>query len=209
MSHPLVPQLDSFVATVRRSPMLSVGLGVVLLCIALVSIAIALGWYPIMLVDGTAVSAMRFEKNYRAAVMYYENLRRSTAGNASATLQFAEMSPADIQVAVLDQMVAAALVQDGARRETGEELPTMVRDKVAAALADSGVANGVGLLYGMTIEDFRDEVLVPQAEREILDGRLFWRGEAVESWLADARKNTKVQIFSPKFSWDGGKVVAN
>lgn len=192
----------------RHRKKLSVALGMLGAAVLLLGGAVMAGRYPILIVNGTMITAARFEKNYRAASIYYENMKKSTADNASATVKIRDLSPTDLEVGVLNQMVVATLVADGAKREVGSGLTAMVAEKIGKYVSDPKIGQSITTLYGMSIADFRDEVLVPQAERDILVGRLYLRNADADAWLADARKSASVRIFSPKFRWDGEKVVA-
>ncbi len=201
--------MQSLIEFFRRSPKLAITLGVIALVLVGGLVVLSTGSYPIAVVNGSMISANRFQKNYAATLVYYSNLLKSSEGNSTSTAALAKITPTDLQVNVLDQLVVAKLVEVGAKREVGSDLMELVNDKIGDYAKDEKIRNGAERLYGMGFADFRAETLVPQAEMDILSGRLFLRDEDFQTWLADARRSANVRIFSPKFTWDGEKVMAN
>ena len=62
-------------------------------------------------------------------------------------------------------------------------------------------------LYGMTLVDFNEMILIPQARREILEGRLYLEKQNLDDWLAQALGSARVTILTPEFIWDNNKVA--
>jgi hypothetical protein len=162
-------------------------------------------FYPILVVNGSPVSARRFWKNYRAASFYQDNLVK-TYGQGR---EVQTTSGKDLEALVLNQLVEAELVSAGAKREAGGDLDYLLSGKLQKYDESQDLRNAAMSLYGMPYADFREEVLVPQAKRDILAGRLYLRGEDISDWLAREKQSARVSIFSKRFRWDGGKIVVN
>ncbi len=201
--------LERAFSFIRRRPKFSITAGVILVFILFIAISAFGKSYPILMVNGTTISAARFEKNYASATIYYNNLLKSTANNATATAALARLTPLQRETQVLDQLVAAVLIERGAEEYIGSELDQLVREKIDQYVSDQSFRENVERLYGMPFSDFRVEVLIPQAKRDILAGRLFLHGENANDWLLKTRKSAQVTILSPKFRWDGEKIVPN
>lgn len=169
-------------------------------------VVVSLGYYPVALVGGTFITAKQFTKNYEAATVYYGNLLKGyTPGAPENKL----LRPIEIQASVLDQLIENALVARGAEEEAGSDLAALVESKLGRVRIDEKLGDSARQLYGLAPDDFRNEILVPQAKTEILSGRLFLKGEKIGAWIARARSERRVIIFSPKLSWAGGRVVIN
>ncbi len=173
-----------------------------LACIVLVR----LNYYPVALVGGRVISARQFMENYAAAQAYYQNALRTYAA-ASSTVSFSELKDKDIEADVLNQLVEAVLVGDGAKQEAGGDLDLLVAGKIEKYDTDPKFQRAAEALYGLPFSDFKSDVLVPQAERDVLTGRLFLKGKKLDDWLRSAKRSARVIIFSPAFRWDGEKVV--
>ena len=172
-------------------------------------VLVASGRYPVMVVNGTFISSARFEKNYTSAAILHSNQLKINAESPDVLEVLKRVTSAELGANVLDTLVVAALVERGAKRAAGNELPGLVHAKIDDYAQDPQFERSVQTLYGMGYADFRDEVLVPVAERDILEGRLYLNGQSYEQWLAGERKQASVYILSSRFRWDGEKVVAN
>jgi len=161
------------------------------------------GHYPAALVDGELISANRFALDYSAASLYYQNLLK-TYGPA---VQGGELNPMDLELAVMNQLIDESLIKEGAAREVGGDLQYLLENKLSKFRDDANLSRAAAAIYGLDENNFASEVLIPQATRDILAGRLFLRGQKIEDWLLAARKSARVVIFSRKFRWDGEKAV--
>lgn len=154
------------------------------------------GYYPLLLVDGKVVMAQEFNRQYAASLSYYEKyLANGSPADDAARVRIAE--------SVLTGMVESDLIDAEVRRQTGADLPNLIDDRISGFEKDSGLAAAASSLYGLSFGDFRNEVLVPQAEKDILSGELFLKGQNLQDWLAAKKKSAQVVIFSPLYRWDG------
>lgn len=165
---------------------------------------VSLGYYPIAIVNGIFITARTFTKDYGAASMYYANYLKIYRFPGSDA---APLSSDDIARAVMDQLIENALAAQGAEKEAGSDLENLVNEKINEAVKNSQLENAAKTLYGLSLDDFKNEVLKPQAERDILTGRLFLKGQNIDTWLADAKKSARVIFFSGRFRWNGTEVV--
>ncbi len=189
----------------RRNASILIGAG--LLALIALAVLVAAGRYPVMVVNGKLITAARFEKNYASAAILHNNQLKINAESPEALEVLKRVTPAELGAEVLDTLVVAALVERGASREAGGDLRALVETKVSEFANDPQVQSGVQTLYGMGYADFRSEVLVPAAERDILEGRLYLRGQSYDDWLASERKAASVYVLSSRFRWDGAKIV--
>ena len=193
--------------------------------VALITAAVyyvSIGYYPIATVNGSFITEKTFSENYNTASFYYRNILKAYAatstdsmnsfgnglpqnGTSSSTPKI--LTPAEIQQSVLSGLVENILIENGARKEIGEELDRLVTEKVNQAAGTPGTGKAVGAIYGLSLADFKKEILVPQAERDILTGSLFLKGQKIEDWLIAEKKASKVMIFSGKFYWNGEDVA--
>ena len=158
-------------------------------------------YYPVALVNSSTIGARRFWRNFRAASVYHGNLQK---------VYGADEKPLDdkaIQAGVLQELIERELVSAGAKVEAGSDMDYLVGRKLTKYDKNSGLQQAAGVVYGLSYADFRSDVLIPQAEEDVLAGRLYLRGEKLEDWLQDARRRASVVIFARGFAWDGEKVV--
>ncbi|MBI2888835.1 MAG: hypothetical protein HYY10_02840 [Candidatus Liptonbacteria bacterium] len=159
------------------------------------------GYYPVALVGGDFLFARDFWNQYRAMRTYYE--KSSAMYGVSST-----MPVADMERAVLEGMIEESLVRAGVRHEVGAEVDHLVSARVDSFLSDSDLVRAADVAYGVNAQEFRAMVLVPQAEREILTGKLFLRGEKLQDWLEEAKRHERVIMLAPGFRWNGSGLEA-
>ncbi|MEK7546649.1 MAG: hypothetical protein AAB536_00490 [Patescibacteria group bacterium] len=164
------------------------------------------GYYPIAVVNGKFISERAFADDYAVASLYYRNFLK-TYQSSSSTPE--TLTPEQIQKSVLTGLIENILIDSGARKETGGDIDGLVKEKIDRAASGPDMEQAVKALYGLNIEDFKEEILAPQAKRDILTGSLFLKGEKIDDWLAAAKKSSRVLIFSGKFYWDGESVASH
>ncbi len=178
-------------------------LAAILLLAAGIGLTIYSDRYPVAIVNGRAISARSFRSHHRAAQAYLENLRK----HAPTGTPQADLGPEALEAMVLDQLIENELVRQGAEKEAGDELEYLVGNKLAQHDSDPELVSAASALYGQNYPQFREDFLKPQAERDVLAGRLYLDGEKLQDWLAAARASARVNVFSNGFRWQEGKVV--
>ncbi len=166
---------------------------------------ISLGYYPIALVNNHFISAKTFLKDYGAASIYYDNVLKTYRSDASRDKV---LQPSNLQRSVLTQLVENTLIEAEARRIVGPDFDRLVGEKVDQAGNDPRLEKAAQALYGLNLGDFKKEILLPQAERDVLTGRLYLEDKKIDNWLQNAKKSGRVIIFSGQFYWNGDTVEA-
>lgn len=176
-----------------------------LICLGLVAIfLISSGYYPILSVNSRLLSARRFWKDYQANAVYYQNLisiygAAATLTNSSDTISTAE----DLKVSVLNKIIENSLISEQVKKELGADAEEIIQNKIKNLENDEVLKIGAQKMYGLSYDDFKNEILIPKAEQEILAGRLFLKGDKLENWLLSQKKSSRVKLFSSEFYWDG------
>ena len=164
---------------------------------------ISSGYYPILSINGTMISARTFWKNYQAGSLYYQNIL------LTYELEIEEkdvISETDLKRSVLTQIIENNLIDQEVRRELGDDLDLLVTNKLSDLGSQAKLQEAAQTLYGLPLNDFEQEILVPLAKQEILTGRLFLDGENLDTWLSNNKKVSDIKIFSREFYWDGEEV---
>jgi hypothetical protein len=160
-------------------------------------------YYPIVFVNNQPISAREFAQNYQLAATYYRNIFKTYNFQNSGQ----EMpGPIEIQAGILTQLIEAKIIEEGAKKETRGDIAGLVAEKIDKYEHNEEFRRAVETLYGASFEYFKKAVLIPQAERDILAGRLFLRGVKLAKWLEEEKKSSRVIIFSRRFRWNGQDV---
>jgi len=181
---------------------------VIVLAACVVGVVLAVGYYPIASVNGTLISASAFRTELGAARTYSQQARTVYQDIPTSTIQFAAANDTDLSRIVLDTMVENVLVEKGIQAVVGTGSSHIVDDKIATYTPQGELAGASQTLFGLSEGAFREYILLPQAEREVLGSKLFLTGSTLAIWTKEARTTAHVRIFSPQFGWDGTQVVA-
>lgn len=163
------------------------------------------GSYPVIFVNGTPISRRVFEEKHFAALTYYQSALATYAGSPS---EFGIAERRELRRAVLEGLVEEALIHEELLGREPAKLALTVENKIAKALENPDFSNAARTLYGLDLERAKRYLLVPQAEREILEGRLFLENQELDAWLAAAKRAARVTLLVPGYSWNNGGVVA-
>ena len=163
--------------------------------------------YPVVLVGSQLISAGDFREHYSGAYKYYRNILELYAKDA-AVLN-ADETKKEIERAVLDGLIEDVLIDEELKKiMSAADLGRMVEEKISK-IARSGekLGESASILYGFSADDFKKRVLIPQAKSDILGNRIFLENGNFEEKLKELKRNAKVVILIPGFSWIGEGVV--
>ncbi len=163
--------------------------------------------YPIALVNLHFITLNSFEKDYIAAANYYRNLLETYNKDQTPILDSPEIQQ-EISRAVLERSVESILIHQELKKQLkAGELQKMVDDRIQEVLKGKDLEKKVKTLYGLSMDGFKERILKPEAEREIITGRLFLQNKNFDDWLKDAKKQARVVILLSNLRWDGSGVV--
>ncbi|MBI5079112.1 hypothetical protein HZB06_00325 [Candidatus Wolfebacteria bacterium] len=181
----------------------------VLAAVAIIGVVylIATKSYPAAIVDFSMISAKSFEKDFQAAIVYYEKALK-TYNHGDAAVIGSEEIKKEIQRAVLDKLIDNAVVRRELTARIGKkELESIIENKIRSIEGKSSeIEEGIKNLYGFSLEDFKTAVLRPMAEEEILGGRFFSENKNFDEWLKNERTKIRVIILIPGFKWEDGQL---
>ncbi len=163
---------------------------------------ISAGYYPILSVNGQLVSAKIFWKNYQAGAAYYQSVKRAF----SEDFEDEEITASDLKRSILTQLIENKLIEGKVKEEVGTEMSSLVQEKITKLTSDPKIKQAAQAIYSLNLKDFEKEILLPMANQEILVGRLFLKGEKIDSWLEETKKSSQIRIFSSQFYWDGKEI---
>lgn len=164
-----------------------------------------LGYYPVAIINSQWITARELNDEYAVAYRYYTGAALlSGKGIDVESRDFKK----EIRRTTLNDLVEKIFIRQELKKRVGKDLSGILESKINASADDAkNLEEAAKLLYGLDLADFREMVLVPIAEREILEGRLFLEKKDLNSWLLEEEKNAKVFIITPEFYWDSNKVV--
>ena len=165
------------------------------------------GWYPIAIVNYHGITEQALEENMDVIYGFSRNVI-ALSGADSEKINSPEFS-SELRLKVLDDLISRELIFRELKKQVGiGEASAIAEKNITNALSgkkDTG--EGIEKLYGLSLAEFKDKVLLPQAFQEILAGRMDLNNQDFTEWLRNARKTSSVLIFYPGFGWDSEKVI--
>src|SRR3989344_400831 len=123
------------------------------------------GFYPVALVNFHIISAHNLEQNYNAAIRYFNNALL-TYGSDPEILKKAE-SKNEIRKAALNKLITDWLVFTETKKRLGNDLNQITEKIISQELTSPRIEEAVREIYGLSLEDFKKQVLLAQAYQEI------------------------------------------
>jgi len=163
--------------------------------------------YPVVLVNGQTISAGDFRQYYSGAYKYYQNMLELYTKD-TAVLN-AEETKKEIERAILGRLIEDKLIDEELNKiMSAADLDRIVEEKISKIDINNEKLNkGVGILYGFSVDEFKKRVLVPQAKGDILKDRIFLENGNFDEKLKELKRNAKVTILIPGFSWTGEDIA--
>jgi len=145
------------------------------------------GWYPVAIVspsggDSEIIWAKTLNKAQRAVVSYYRKLG-------------AQITPSlekEIKRALLDKIIENMLISKKLGQAAALEQSVVIQKTIANLSQNPQIGAGAAELYGLGLEDFYQLMVVPQAERELLEKKLAEDNQKLDAWLAQEKQTASI-----------------
>ncbi|MBI2640596.1 MAG: hypothetical protein HYW91_01760 [Candidatus Sungbacteria bacterium] len=165
------------------------------------------GFYPVAIVGTTPIFAKTWQKAEDAA-KNFEIAQARARGAEPVDFSLAENRELLLEVKL---GTLTFLIEDAIIRQKGEEavdgLGTLSRERVIEALRESSDPEGAArAVYGLSFNDFRGLVLMPQARRDVLKEALIEKNQDFDIWLLEAKKEASVRLMFVPFKWSGEEI---
>ncbi len=163
--------------------------------------------YPVVSVNWHLVSAKSFNNDFNTAIFYYQKAAE-TYNKSQATAIDSPQARQEIERAVLDKSVENILIiNELEKRLKNSEIDQMVQNKINEVFNGQDIAKQVATIYNLSLNEFKERVLTPEALLEILQARFALENQNFDDWLKSAKKQAKVIILIPGFGWNGQGTV--
>jgi len=184
---------------------------IIFILILVFGIIANLNYYPVISVNNVPISAKKLNINMRAAIYYfntYKKLQEERGLNQNASASLKELSQEEIKLFVLNQLIENELIHQETEKRIGSNLKDLVNEKINNYL-NPELESAALEIYGLNKNDFKNEILIPQAEKDILAGRLFLENKNIADWLKEQKKQAKIIVFDKKIKWNGENLELN
>ena len=161
---------------------------------------IRIGWYPVALVNAQLVWGYSLDKEYSSALKYYSQMLNTYKGKEVSDKQIKKIKK-EVKQATLDKIIEKMIIANNANELIGDDKTKLIEAKVKKYLQDPKLKAAASALFNLSFDDFKAIILVPQAEREILEEQFSSENRDFKSWLKNQKKEAKVYLFTKEFIW--------
>ncbi len=158
---------------------------------------------PAAVVNWSFISQSEIDDYYN---MSHNYLVLASTSNSDLQTLAATSTQKDIKRAVIEKLIENKLIYAEAQKRVGNDLKEIANQKIQNALKTIDINDAVNKMFGISIENYTEEELLPDAYKEILQGRMDASGEDFNNWLENAKNNAHVFILIPGYYWDGKSV---
>ncbi len=165
--------------------------------------------YPVAFVNWRPIAVKNFETDYSSARVYYQKALETYDRNQAVVLDSMEIQK-ELKRAVLDKLIENVLIEEELKKRlNNDEIEKMVAGKIDEAIKGRDIKKEVEMLYGLSLEEFKERFLKPQAKSEIFASRLLLENKNFDEELKKIKKEAKVMVFLAGFKWNGEEVIIN
>ncbi|KKQ22171.1 hypothetical protein A2999_00840 [Candidatus Wolfebacteria bacterium RIFCSPLOWO2_01_FULL_38_11] len=183
------------------------------LILVLIGISVFGSWviltesYPVVLVNFKIIGAGDFSRNYASSLFYYKNAAK-VYGKENSDLFDAEEVRQEIKRALISSLIENVLINEELNKEINSlDLEKMIDEKIEKAVGEKEINRAAESIYGLSYDNFKTQMLIPQAKKEILEEKTALKGENFEEKMEELKSKAKVMIFLSGFEWDGKEVI--
>lgn len=167
--------------------------------ILVIFIILQFNFYPVALTSKWIITSRQFNKIIESSLVYYQKTFSLYAtGTPLADVKFQK----EIKRAVLDKLIEDKIINEVLSEKLGaKELEKMTNEKLANLSINNEIANASQTLYNLSLKDFKNLVLLPEAKREIL----------IEQGinLQEIKKSYRPIILIPGLYWQNEVLIQN
>ena len=166
-------------------------IGIVGLLILAFFILASLDLFPVAFTSKWLITAKQLNKIANSSLIYYQKTLSVYASSVPITdINFQK----EIKRAALDKLIEDKIINEILVKKFGaEKLNKMIDDELAGLLINDEIAKASQILYNLSLKDFKNLVLTPEAKRGIL------KEQGID--LYEIKKSHRPIILTPGFYW--------
>lgn len=148
-------------------------------------------------VNGAPIIMRDVDKNLQAVITFYT---KTGVRNSPITAKDRK----DLRRAMIEKLIENQLIETELTKHFSD-YKTKVNEQIDKSLADSEqkqIEENASSLYNFSLQELRDRLLKPQAEKELLTDILSKSGVDFNEWLRKTKDDSVIHIFEPDFFWD-------
>ena len=182
-------------------------LGIGIIIIALLGFGVFfLGLFPLVQVNGDMLLYKTFNERVKA-LMQFEERTRTLAGAEELTKD----ERWDVERVVLENIIVNKIFEQYSKNNFRDlDLLAEARKRVEEALssADADVLpRATSELYGWSVDEFKKNVLIPQAVQTVLEEQIVITNGNFEEFIQKQLTESEVKLYFVPWQWQDGELI--
>lgn len=167
------------------------------------------GAYPVALIENTPIFYSTWKKAVESGERFINASAKSRVGgkavdfNAPENAELVRSIKKESLTALIENVI---MQQEGERIIRGFRVLALERTKNALQDSHTDSERAARFVYGLSLEDFEDLVLLPQARRDVLKEVLGEQSQAFDVWFQGIKKTKQVRLLFVPYGWSGEEV---
>lgn len=153
------------------------------------------GWYPVAIINSEIIWGYNLRKEAGAAEHYYQQALSAYEKDGAKNTNYKQ-----IVVSVLENIIERRLISEALKQKMDPiEFMASINDSIAPYAEKPNLEQAALALYGLNLADFYELVVLPQAEKELLEKLLQKEGMSYSDWLSQAKKSARIILLTKEF----------
>lgn len=176
--------------------------------IAVALIILMAGLYPVALVNNRPI----WRSHLRKAEEAEKKLTNTQAKSLGfKPVNFTSSTNQDLlnglRQDILTTLIEGKMIEEEGKNVVGK-FDELSRKRMMDTLQGGGtdLSKAVRTVYNLSLKDFENMVLLPQARRDVLRVFLAGEGKNFEEWIKEIKAKKTVKLFLVPYRWDGERV---
>lgn len=175
---------------------------VALLALGALALVFVLGYYPQVFVDWTPIWARDIRRRESATFTAYESFLQ--AQGVTTTDAMVAEGKSRARAVVVNQLIEETLIKRELQKRLSKDVVSETIAGMLRRVDVETVMKNTGAIFGNDPEMLQNDVLIPQAERDILRSHLLLEDTDLDNWLVDAKKKARVILLMRRVVWEEG-----
>lgn len=159
-----------------------------------------IGWYPLAIADSNLIWGWQLDKEAQSAMAYYSQTIK-TYNIPGVDDEEIMLMEDDLKRASLERIIDKIIISKSLKSLEGDGAEDLVNDKIDKYLENNKLESAASALFNLSFKDFIEIILVPQAEKELVEEKIKAEKRDFNNWLRIQRNQTKVYLFLKGSKW--------
>ena len=152
-----------------------------------------IGWYPLAIANSELIWGWQLDKETQSASAYYNQ--------AIKTYNIPGVIEEDLKRASLERIIDKIIISNSLKSLEGDKAEGLVNAKIDKYLENNKLESAASALFNLSFKDFIEIILIPQAEKELIEEKVKAENRDFNNWLRIQRNQIKVYLFIKGFKW--------